>query len=188
MEPVSIFRPAPASSMARRSRPVLLLALVGACALLRSSLSFVSGTSLRGSSMRAPTVAMESAKVDAIIEEMKSLTLLEASELVKEIETTFGVDASSGGGGMMMMAGPAAGVEEEEKAPEKTEFDVVLKEVPKDKKIAILKVVRTITGMGLKEAKGMVDNPGKVVEKKPKDFCEDAKKQLEEAGAVVALE
>ncbi|CAK0813724.1 unnamed protein product [Prorocentrum cordatum] len=72
-----------------------------------------------------------------------------------------------------MMAAPAAGGgAEEEKPAEKTEFDLVLKEVPKDKKIAILKVVRTITGLGLKEAKGMVDNPGKLLEAKPKDICE----------------
>ncbi|CAE8696812.1 unnamed protein product [Polarella glacialis] len=168
----------------------LVLGLAAAmCAAItfqsQAPLPFVSGVS--HVAPRRSGVAMESAKVDAILGSLKELTLLEASELVKAIEETFGVDASSGGGGMMMMA-PAAAAEAEEAAPEKTEFDVVLKEVPKDKKIAILKVVRTITGMGLKEAKGMVDNPGKVVEKKPKDFCEDAKKQLEEAGAVCALE
>ncbi|CAE8677855.1 unnamed protein product [Polarella glacialis] len=180
---------------ARSSRPLvsaMLLALAGLCACLLREAAFTSSTfvagmpTMRGSGRQA-SVAMESAKVDAIVEELKGLTLLEASELVKAIEETFGVDASSGGGGMMMMAaGPAAEVEEA--APEKTEFAVVLKEVPKDKKIAILKVVRTLTGMGLKEAKEMVDNPGKIMEGKPKDYCEDAKKQLEAAGAVVALE
>merc|ERR1711879_730966 len=113
---------------------------------------------------------------------MGGLTLLEASELVKAIEETFGVDASASGGAVMMAA-PAA--VEEEAAPEKTEFDVILKDVPKAKKIAILKVVRSLLGVGLKEAKGMVDNPGKIMEGKPKDICEDAKKQLEDAGAVV---
>ncbi|CAE8582157.1 unnamed protein product [Polarella glacialis] len=151
----------------------------------QAPMPFVNGVS--HVALRRQGVAMESAKTDAILGSLKELTLLEASELVKAIEETFGVDASSGGGGMMMAA-PAAAAEAEEAAPEKSEFDVVLKEVPKDKKIAILKVVRTLTGMGLKEAKEMVDNPGKVMEKKPKDFCEDAKKQLEAAGAVCALE
>merc|ERR1711879_32538 len=115
---------------------------------------------------------------------MGGLTLLEASELVKAIEETFGVDASASAGAVMMAAPAAA---EEEKAPEKTEFDLILKDVPKAKKIAILKVVRSLLGVGLKEAKGMVDNPGKIMEGKPKDICEDAKKQLEEAGASVEL-
>merc|ERR1712193_384310 len=97
----------------------------------------------------------------------------------KAIEDTFGVDASAGGG-MMMMAGPAGGGgAEEEAAPEKTEFDVILKEVPKDKKIAIIKAIRGLLGCGLKEAKGFADEPGKILEGKPKDICEDAKKQLE---------
>merc|ERR1719322_1129907 len=129
--------------------------------------------------MRAPAVAMRSEKTDKIVESLKELTLLEASELVKAIEETFGVDASASAGAVVM-AGPAP-AEEEEKAPEKTEFDVILKEVPKAKKIAILKVVRGLLGVGLKEAKSLVDNPGKLMEAKPKDICEDAKTQLEEA-------
>merc|ERR1719433_117523 len=136
--------------------------------------------------MRAPLVAMRSEKVDGIIEEMKGLTLLEASELVKSIEETFGVDASASAGAVMIAA-PAGGGEAEEAAPEKTEFDLVLKEVPKAKKIAILKVVRGLLGVGLKEAKAMVDNPGTIMEAKPKQACEDAKKELEEAGATVDL-
>merc|ERR1719195_1621601 len=128
---------------------------------------------------------MRSEKVDAIVGELKELTLLEASELVKAIEETFGVDASASAGAVMMAA--PAGEAEEDKPAEKTEFDVVLKEVPKAKKIAILKVVRGLLGVGLKEAKGMVDNPGTIMEAKPKDICEDAKKQLEEAGASVDL-
>eukprot|EP00933_Yihiella_yeosuensis_P059967 TRINITY_DN6180_c0_g4_i1.p1 TRINITY_DN6180_c0_g4~~TRINITY_DN6180_c0_g4_i1.p1 ORF type:complete len:190 (-),score=72.40 TRINITY_DN6180_c0_g4_i1:144-713(-) len=145
-----------------------------------------SGATFRAAAARSPSVAMQSAKVDEIVEDLKGLTLLEASELVKAIEETFGVDASAAGGAVMMAAAPAGGGEEEA-APAKTEFDVVLKEVPKDKKIAILKVVRNLTGMGLKEAKGMVDNPGKVVEGKPKDYCDDAVKQLQEAGAVCEI-
>merc|ERR1712107_827549 len=129
---------------------------------------------------------MQSEKVDAIVEELRGLTLLEAPELVKAIEETFGVDASASAGAVMMAA-PADAGEDEDKPAEKTEFDVVLKEVPKAKKIAILKVVRGLLGVGLKEAKAMVDNPGKIMEGKPKDICEDAKKQLEEAGAAVEL-
>ncbi|MGB3655769.1 MAG: 50S ribosomal protein L7/L12 [Rivularia sp. (in: cyanobacteria)] len=133
-----------------------------------------------------------SAKTDEIMESLKSLSLLEASELVKQIEEVFEVDASaSGGGGMMMMpgmmpgAGAAAAAEPEE---EKTEFDVVLEDVPADKKIAILKVVRGITGLGLKEAKEMVESAPKAIkEAMAKEAAEDAKKQLEEAGAKVTV-
>ena len=132
-----------------------------------------------------------SAKTDEILEQLKSLTLLEASELVKQIEDAFGVDASaSAGGGMMMMPGmmsgaPAAPAEPEE---EKTEFDVVLEEYPADKKIAILKVVRALTGLGLKEAKELVEAAPKAVkEAVAKDAAEDAKKQLEDAGAKVSV-
>ena len=121
--------------------------------------------------------------VDEILEKLKSLTLLEAADLVKQIEDTFGVSAAASAG--VVMAGPAAAAEEVE---EKTDFDVVLEEVPKDKKIAILKVVRTITGLGLKEAKEMVeDTPKTIKEGVPKDDAEATKKQLEEAGAKVAV-
>jgi large subunit ribosomal protein L7/L12 len=124
-------------------------------------------------------------KVEEIIEQLKSLTLLEAAELVKSIEDTFDVSASSGGGGgMMMAAGPAVTAEVEEK----TEFDLVLEEVPADKKIAILKVVRGITGLGLKEAKDLVESaPKSIKEGASKEDAEAAKKGLEEAGAKVSL-
>ncbi len=133
-----------------------------------------------------------SAKTDEILDQLKSLSLLEASELVKQIEEAFGVDASAPvGGGMMMMPGaapgaaPAAPAEEVE---EQTEFDVILEDVPADKKIAILKVVRTLTGLGLKEAKDLVEAaPKPVKEAIAKDAAEDAKKQLEEAGAKVTV-
>jgi len=131
-----------------------------------------------------------SAKTDEILEALKTLSLLEASELVKQIEETFGVDASASGGGMMMMApgmmpGAAAPAEEGE---EKTEFDVVLEEVPADKKIAVLKVVRALTGLGLKEAKELVESAPKAIKESiAKDAAEDMKKQLEEAGAKVAV-
>jgi len=127
-----------------------------------------------------------SAKIDSIIEELKSLSLLEASELVKAIEETFGVSAAAPVGGMMMAApgaGAAAEVEEE-----KTAFDLVLDEVPADKKIAVLKIVREITGLGLKDAKDMVESAPKTIkEAMPKADAEAAKKQIEEAGGKVSI-
>lgn len=125
-----------------------------------------------------------SEKINQIIEELKILTLLEASELVTQIEETFGVDASAAAGGGMMMA--ATTVTEE--VEEKTEFNVMLDEVPADKKIAILKVVRGLTGLGLKEAKELVESaPKQVQEGLSKDTAEETKKQLEEAGAKASL-
>jgi large subunit ribosomal protein L7/L12 len=128
-----------------------------------------------------------SAATDEILDKLKSLTLLEAAELVKQIEETFGVSAAAPVGGMMM-AVPGAAAAEPEPIEEQTEFDVVLEEVPADKKIAILKVVRTLTGLGLKEAKDLVEAAPKAVkEAVAKDAAEDAKKQLEEAGAKVSV-
>ena len=126
-----------------------------------------------------------SEKIDQIVEDLKTLTLLEASELVKKIEETFGVDASASfGGGMVMAAAPAA-VEEVE---EKTSFDVVLEDVPKDKKIAVLKIVRSLTGLGLKEAKELVEStPKQIQDGVAKDAAEDIKKKIEEAGGKVSL-
>ena len=124
-----------------------------------------------------------SAATDEILEKLKTLSLLEASELVSQIEETFGVSAAATAG--VAMAAPAAAAEAEE---EKTEFDVVLEEVPKDKKIAILKVVRTITGLGLKEAKEMVEStPKSLKEGVPKEDAEETKAKLEEAGAKVTV-
>ena len=121
--------------------------------------------------------------VEEILEKLKTLSLLEAAELVKGIEETFGVSAAASAG--VVVAGPAAAAEEKE---EQTEFDVILEDVPKDKKIAILKVVRSITGLGLKEAKAMVEETPKTIkEGVPKDDAEDTKKKLEEAGAKVAV-
>ncbi|WP_448572914.1 50S ribosomal protein L7/L12 [Trichothermofontia sp.] len=130
-----------------------------------------------------------SAATDEILEKLKTLSLLEAAELVKQIEEAFGVSAAAPVGGMMMMAAPGAGGgAAAEEVEEKTEFDVVLEEVPADKKIAVLKVVRAITGLGLKEAKDVVEAAPKAVrEGVAKDAAEDAKKQLEEAGAKVSI-
>jgi len=125
-----------------------------------------------------------SEKITQIIEDLKTLTLLEASELVSQIEETFGVDASAAAGGTMVMA--TAGSAEE--VEEKTEFDVSLDEVPADKKIAVLKIVRGITGLGLKEAKTLVESaPTVIQEAVAKDAAEDAKKQIEDAGGKVSL-
>jgi large subunit ribosomal protein L7/L12 len=126
-------------------------------------------------------------KVAEIIEQLKSLTLLEAADLVKQIEETFDVSAAAPMGGMMMAAMPGGGGGEE--APEeKTEFDLILEEVPADKKIAVLKVVRTLTGLGLKEAKDLVEStPKNIKEGVAKADAEAAKKELEGAGAKCAI-
>ena len=126
-----------------------------------------------------------SAKTEEILEQLKVLTLLEASELVKQIEEAFGVDASAPvGGGMMMMPGMGGGAATvAEPVEEQTEFSVILDSLAADKKIAVLKVVREITGLGLKEAKDLVESaPKSVKEGIPKDAAEDIKKQIEEAG------
>jgi large subunit ribosomal protein L7/L12 len=126
-----------------------------------------------------------SAATDQILDQLKTLSLLEAAELVKQIEEAFGVSAAAPMGGMMMAAPAAAAAEPEE---EKTEFDVILEEVPADKKIAVLKVVRTLTGLGLKEAKDLVESTPKAVKEAiSKGDAETAKKELEEAGGKVAI-
>ncbi|WP_026793504.1 MULTISPECIES: 50S ribosomal protein L7/L12 [Planktothrix] len=126
-----------------------------------------------------------SATTDQILEQLKSLTLLEASELVKQIEEAFGVSAAAPVGVAMVAPGAAAPVEEVE---EKTEFDVILEEFPADKKIAILKVVRELTGLGLKEAKDLVEAAPKAVKQATnKDDAENTKKKLEEAGAKASI-
>jgi large subunit ribosomal protein L7/L12 len=123
-------------------------------------------------------------KVNEILEQLKSLTLLEAAELVKQIEETFNVSASVGA---IAVAAPVSGGGTQE-TEEKTEFDLILEDVPADKKIAVLKVVRTITGLGLKEAKDLVEStPKNIKEGASKDEVESAKKQLEEAGAKVKI-
>jgi large subunit ribosomal protein L7/L12 len=125
-----------------------------------------------------------SEKINQIVEELKTLTLLEASELVAQIEETFGVDASAAAGGGVVMAAAAPAEEVEEK----TEFDLMLDEVPADKKIAVLKVVRSLTGLGLKEAKELVESAPKVVQEGiAKDAAEEAQKQITDAGGKASL-
>lgn len=125
---------------------------------------------------------------DKILEQLKTLTLLEAADLVKAIEEEFGVSAAAPVGGMMMAAPAGGAAAGGEAAEEKTDFDVVLTEIDGSKKIAILKVVRNITGLGLKEAKAAVEGtPHTVKEGASKEEAEDMKKQLEEAGGKVEL-
>jgi large subunit ribosomal protein L7/L12 len=126
-----------------------------------------------------------SAATDTILEQLKSLSLLEAAELVKQIEEAFGVSAAAPVG-VAMATGPAAPTEE---AEAKTEFNVVLESLADEtKKIAVLKVVRAITGLGLKEAKDLVEStPKDVLTGVPQAAADDAKKQLEEAGGKVSL-
>lgn len=124
-----------------------------------------------------------SEKVTELVEKIKALTLVEAAELKKALEDEFGVTAAAPMmvGAMAPAAGAAAPVEE------KTEFDVVLAGAG-DKKINVIKVVRAHTGLGLKEAKDLVDGaPQKVKEGVSKDEAQKIKKELEEAGAAVEL-
>ena len=126
-----------------------------------------------------------SEKLTNIIEQLKTLTLLEASELVTEIENVFGVDTSVSVAAAV--AAPAAGADADG-AEEKDEFDITLTTVPADKKIAVLKIVRNLTGLGLKEAKEVVDNVPKLVkEGATKEESANIKKELEAAGAGVDI-
>ena len=123
---------------------------------------------------------MASEKITAMIEELKTLTVLELSELVKAVEEEFGVSAAAA----VAVAAPAAGAAAVE---EKTEFDVVLKEVGAEK-IKVIKVVREITGLGLAEAKALVDGAPKTLkEAAGKEEAEEIKAKLAEVGATVEL-
>ena len=120
-----------------------------------------------------------SEKIAALIEEVKALSVLELAELVHALEDTFGVSAAAAA----VAAGPAAAVEEEEK----TEFDVVLKAVGANK-IAVIKVVRAVTGLGLKEAKELVDSaPKPIKEAISKDDADKLAEDLKAAGAEVEI-
>ncbi len=124
---------------------------------------------------------MASEKITAIIEELKTLTVLELSELVHAVEDEFGVSAAAA----VVAAGPVAA--EAAAVEEKTEFDLELTETGANK-IAVIKVVRELTGLGLKEAKEAVDGAPKVIkEAMSKDDAEAAAKKLEEAGAKATI-
>ena len=126
------------------------------------------------------------ADIDALVEQLGKLTVLETAELVKKLEETWGVSAAApvvAAAGVPAAGGAAAEVEE------KTAFDVVLASLPADKKIAVIKAVREVkAGLGLADAKKLVESaPASVLEESPKEEAEAAKKKLEEAGAKVEL-
>ena len=122
---------------------------------------------------------MASEKINALIEEVKSLTVLELAELVHALEETFGVSAAAAA-----VAAPAAGAAEVE---EKTEFDVILKDIGAEK-IKVIKVVREVTGLGLKEAKELVDNAPKTIKEAiSKDDAEAMAAKFKEVGATCEI-
>ena len=124
------------------------------------------------------------ADLDKLVEELSSLTVLEAAELAKKLEETWGVSAAAP---VAMAAMPAAGGGEAAAAEEQSEFDVILAAAG-DKKINVIKEVRAISGLGLKEAKDLVEGaPKPVKEAVSKEEAEKIKKQLEEAGATVEV-
>ena len=126
-----------------------------------------------------------SATTDQILEQLKTLSLLEASELVKQIEEAFGVSAAASAGVVVAAAAPGAAAEAVE---EKTEFDVILESFDAAAKIKVLKAVREATGLGLGEAKALVEAAPKAVkEGVSKDEAEALKKAIEEAGGKVTV-
>ena len=130
-----------------------------------------------------------SAKTEEILESLKSLSLLEASELVKQIEEAFGVSAAASAGVVMAAPGAAGGDSDGGgAAEEKTEFDVVLESFDAAAKIKVLKVVRNATGLGLGDAKALVESAPKTVKEGiAKADAESLKKEIEEAGGKVTL-
>jgi len=124
-------------------------------------------------------------KLDTIVEELSTLSVLEAADLVKKLEEKWGVSAAAP---MAMAAMPGATAAAAEPVEEKTEFDVVIKETGA-KKIDVIKVIRQLTSLGLGEAKTMAETAGgKVLTGVGKDAANEAKKKLEEAGATIVLE
>ena len=125
------------------------------------------------------------AKISKLGDEMAGLTLKEAVDLADYMKDTYDIEPAAGGG--VVMAGPAAGGGGDDGGGEQTEFDVVLSTAG-DKKIAVIKVVREATGLGLKEAKELVDSaPKPIKEKASKEEADDLKAKLEEAGGTVEL-
>ena len=129
---------------------------------------------------------MSQATIDKLVEDLSGMTVLDMSKLKEALEEKWGVKAAAGA--PMMMAAPAAGGGGDAAAAEATEFDIILKEVPADKKISVIKAVRQVTSLGLKEAKELVESAPKTLkEAAPKAEADDVAKQLKEAGAVVDL-
>lgn len=127
-----------------------------------------------------------STKIQDIIEQLKTITLLEAAELITKIEQTFGVDASiSNFGPTTIGITPETSIIVEQ---EKTEFDVILEEVPSGQRIPVIKVVRNLTSLGLKEAKDLIEALPKIIQEGiTKEEAENAKKLLEEVGGKVII-
>jgi len=124
------------------------------------------------------------ANIEQLVEQLSTLSVLEAAELVKALEGKWGVSAAA----PVAMAAAAGGAAAAEPVEEKTEFDVIIKD-PGAKKIDVIKVIRQLTSLGLGEAKTLAETPGgKVLSAVGKDAANDAKKKLEEAGASVALQ
>src|SRR6266496_1303212 len=129
---------------------------------------------------------MAKLSVDEILDAIKELSVIEAADLSKKIEEEFGIQAAAPMA-VGVAAGPAAPGAAEEEAEEQTEFDVIL-QAAGDKKIQVIKEVRALTSLGLKEAKDLVDGaPKPVLERVPKEAADKAKAQLESAGASVEL-
>jgi large subunit ribosomal protein L7/L12 len=127
------------------------------------------------------------AQVQELVEQIKGMTVLELNDLVKALETEFGVSAAAAAMPAMMAGGAAAGAGAAEAVEEKTEFDVIL-ESAGEKKINVIKVVREVTSLGLKEAKDLVEAaPAKVKEAVSKQEAEDIRKKFEEVGAKVKI-
>lgn len=128
-----------------------------------------------------------STTTNEILEKLKVITLLEAAELVTQIEETFGVDASASTGGVA--SAPIVGDSNvTEPVEEKTTFDVILEDIASDKRVAVLKVIRNLTSLGLKEAKDFTNSlPKAVKEGISKENAEAAKQQLEDAGGKVKI-
>ncbi len=126
------------------------------------------------------------AQIQEFVEQIKGMTVLELNELVKALETEFGVSAAAAAMPMAVAGAPAAGAAEQ--AEEKTEFDIILEDAG-DKKINVIKVVREVTSLGLKEAKDLVEGaPAKVKEGVSKQEAEEIKKKFTEAGAKVKVQ
>ncbi|NGX57986.1 MAG: 50S ribosomal protein L7/L12 [Chlamydiae bacterium] len=131
------------------------------------------------------TETKASAKLEKLVTALSELTVLEMAELKKTLEETWGVEASAAA---VAVAAPVAAAGDGETAEEATDFEVTLAEVPVDKKIGVIKVVREVTGLGLKEAKEMTESAPKVLKDKvPKAEAEEIKSKLEAAGAKATL-
>lgn len=131
-------------------------------------------------------MATQEANIEKLVETLSELSVLDLSKLKKALEDKWDVKAAAGGP-VMMAAAPAAG-DGGAAAEEATDFQVMLEEAPADKKIAVIKVVREVTGLGLKEAKELVESAPKAVkDSAPKAEAEEIKKKLTDAGAKVAL-